>query len=88
MASEPYSYDLHLEKIKILKGLGDVDRLRGARERMSQLYPLTPALWIEWLEDEVKMMSVATEEEKQGVFNLCERAVKDYVCKELKHGNC
>ncbi len=81
MAAEPYSYDLYLEKIRILKELGELDRLRTVREKMSQLYPLSPNLWLEWLRDEQKMLSVATPEEKEYLYTLMERAVKDYTCK-------
>lgn len=48
---------------------------------MNVIYPLSPTLWIEWLQDEQKMLSVATDEEKEYVFTLMERAVKDYTCK-------
>lgn len=48
---------------------------------MSDLYPLSPSLWVEWLEDEMKMVSVSTDEEKEYVFGLMEKAVKDYACK-------
>ena len=40
-------------------------RLRKAREKWSQVFPLTGQLWLEWVADEQKI--TATEEEKANV---------------------
>lgn len=38
-------------------------------------------IWLDWLKDEIKMASENSEREK--VYELFERAVKDYICKFL-----
>lgn len=45
---------------------------------MAKQFPLTPELWIDWLEDEIKIAS--TDEENKAVLDLFERAVRDYLC--------
>uniref|UniRef100_A0A803VV56 Squamous cell carcinoma antigen recognized by T cells 3 n=1 Tax=Ficedula albicollis TaxID=59894 RepID=A0A803VV56_FICAL len=48
---------------------------------MSELFPLTEEIWLDWLKDEIKMASEISEREK--VYELFERAVKDYICPEI-----
>lgn len=36
-----YFYDGHTEMIKILRNTGELEKLREAREKMSQYFPLT-----------------------------------------------
>ncbi|NWH77211.1 SART3 protein, partial [Piaya cayana] len=38
-------------------------------------------IWLDWLKDEIKMASESSEREK--VYELFERAVKDYICPEI-----
>ncbi|KAL0271899.1 UNVERIFIED_CONTAM: hypothetical protein PYX00_005061 [Menopon gallinae] len=76
-----YLYQSHVELINVLKQLADLDRLRTARNRMAKEFPLTPELWIDWLEDEIKIAS--TDEENKAVLKLFDRAVKDYLSVEL-----
>lgn len=35
--------------------MGDIEKLRQAREAMSNIYPLTPAMWQEWAKDEISL---------------------------------
>jgi hypothetical protein len=35
--------------------MGDIEKLRQAREAMSELFPLTPAMWQEWAKDEASL---------------------------------
>lgn len=42
---------------------------------------LVSEIWLDWLKDEIKMASEISEREK--VYELFERAVKDYICKFL-----
>ncbi|KFM73371.1 Squamous cell carcinoma antigen recognized by T-cells 3, partial [Stegodyphus mimosarum] len=74
--ASPYTYDLHVQLISLCRKLGDLDKLRAAREKMSELFPLTPELWLDWLNDE-KTLAV-TSEQKEHLTQLFERAVKDY----------
>ena len=41
LSKNPYLYDTHIELIKLLKQLGELEQLRDARQRMSDLFPLT-----------------------------------------------
>ena len=41
LEDSPYSYNLHVEVVKLLRTQGDLDQLRRARERMSAVFPLT-----------------------------------------------
>lgn len=74
----PYLYDVHLEYIRALMKQGEfVDKIRHARERFSQYFPLTEALWTEWIQEELSYVSTAEEASK--VVALFERGVKDYL---------
>ncbi|XP_071448809.1 squamous cell carcinoma antigen recognized by T-cells 3-like [Hetaerina americana] len=76
-----YNYNLHLELIKVCEKLTDFDKLKKVRQRMSEIFPLTPALWMSWLKIE-KSIAVS-EDERKGVIALFDRAVKDYQSVEL-----
>lgn len=32
--------------------MGEIEKLRQAREAMSELFPLTPTMWQDWASDE------------------------------------
>ncbi|KAJ8312590.1 hypothetical protein KUTeg_009963 [Tegillarca granosa] len=74
---DPFQYDAHVELIKILREMGELERLRNAREKMSELFPLTPELWLDWLRDEIPIAT--TDDERRKIEQLFERAVKDYL---------
>ena len=67
--------------IEKLENCGELDLIRRARERMSQIYPLTPKLWLKWINDEIRIAS--TNDETSAVLKLFERAVSDYVSIDL-----
>ncbi|THD24534.1 Squamous cell carcinoma antigen recognized by T-cells 3 [Fasciola hepatica] len=72
----PNAYDLYTELIASLKQLGDLDQLTAARERMNAVYPLSPALWLDWIKD---ARSIAcTPDDKRQVECLFKRAIDDY----------
>jgi hypothetical protein len=48
---------------------------------MSQIFPLTPKLWLQWINDEIKIAS--NEVEKNNVLKLFDRSVNDYLSPEL-----
>ncbi|XP_001602582.2 squamous cell carcinoma antigen recognized by T-cells 3 [Nasonia vitripennis] len=81
LATDPYDYDTHKKLIEKLQSMGELERLRAARESMSQKYPLTTEIWLSWLRDEIKLAE--TSEEKKAVIELCERAVNDYLSVEI-----
>jgi hypothetical protein len=35
--------------------MGELEKLRQAREAMSELFPLTPSMWQEWAKDEASL---------------------------------
>lgn len=79
LTENPYNYTNHVALINKLQTIGELDRLRIARDNMSNLYPLNPELWLSWMRDEIKL--AITGEQKTEIVKLCERAVKDYTCK-------
>lgn len=86
LANDPYDYDAHKKLIEKLQSMGELLRLRAARESMSRQYPLTTEIWLSWLRDEMKLAD--TPEQKNAVMELCERAVNDYLCKYKNMKNC
>ncbi|XP_061116092.1 squamous cell carcinoma antigen recognized by T-cells 3 [Conger conger] len=76
-----FDYNCHVDLIKLLRQEGELLRLRRARQKMSELFPLTEEIWLDWLKDEIRM----TEEEpnRDKVNELFEKAVKDYICPEI-----
>nr|XP_003704670.1 PREDICTED: squamous cell carcinoma antigen recognized by T-cells 3-like [Megachile rotundata] len=81
LAQNPYDYASHISLINKLQRMGELERLRAARENMSTKYPLSPELWLSWMRDEIKLAT--TPEQKAEVVKLCERAVKDYLSVEV-----
>ena len=79
--TSPYNYQLHVDRIKLLRKCGEYEQLLLARKKMAELFPLTQDLWLSWLEDEQKFAD--TEEEHEHVEALFQRAVKDYMCPEI-----
>ncbi|XP_069565465.1 squamous cell carcinoma antigen recognized by T-cells 3 [Brachyistius frenatus] len=76
-----FDYNCHVDLIKLLKQEGEFIRLRKARQKMSELFPLTEEIWLDWLKDEIRL----TEEEpnREKVYELFEKAVKDYICPDI-----
>ncbi|XP_033027080.1 squamous cell carcinoma antigen recognized by T-cells 3 isoform X2 [Lacerta agilis] len=76
-----FDYNCHLDLIKLLHQEGELVKLRRARQKMSELFPLTEEIWLDWLKDEIRMASENSERDK--IYDLFERAVKDYICPEI-----
>ncbi|OAD52710.1 Squamous cell carcinoma antigen recognized by T-cells 3 [Eufriesea mexicana] len=81
LAENPYDYASHVALINKLQKMGELERLRIARENMNTKYPLSPELWLSWMRDEIKLAT--TPEQKAEVIKLCDRAVKDYLSVEV-----
>ncbi|KAL5708217.1 hypothetical protein ACHQM5_019036 [Ranunculus cassubicifolius] len=81
LIENPYLYDTHLEYIKGLRKLGEIEKLRVARESISRIYPLSPAMWQEWIRDEISLSS--GEEGFDVISELYERGVRDYLSVSL-----
>ncbi|XP_073528400.1 squamous cell carcinoma antigen recognized by T-cells 3 isoform X1 [Phyllobates terribilis] len=76
-----FDYNCHLDLIKLLRQEGELDRLRRARQKMSELFPLTEEIWLDWLKDEMKIAEDGSS--REAVYELFEKAVKDYICPEI-----
>ncbi|XP_043722052.1 squamous cell carcinoma antigen recognized by T-cells 3 isoform X2 [Telopea speciosissima] len=81
LAENPSSYETHVQYIKSLRRLGHIEKLREARESMNALFPLTPAMWQEWVKDEA---SLSTGPETSVVIEkLFERGLHEYLSVSL-----
>ncbi|KAF2354152.1 LSM-interacting domain [Trinorchestia longiramus] len=76
LSAWPRFYDGHVELIRALHSAGELLEAREAREQLNKHYPLSPELWLEWIQDE-KAVST-TIEERAFVSSLLDRATKDY----------
>ncbi|TWW60408.1 squamous cell carcinoma antigen recognized by T-cells 3 [Takifugu flavidus] len=76
-----FDYNCHVDLIKLLKQEGELFSLRKARQRMSELFPLTEEIWLDWLKDEIHLSEEEPNREK--LYELFERAVKDYICPDI-----
>ncbi|XP_038646289.1 squamous cell carcinoma antigen recognized by T-cells 3 [Scyliorhinus canicula] len=76
-----YDYNCHVDLIKLLRQEGELEKLRSARQKMSELFPLTEELWLDWLKDEIRMAGKASD--RENVYELFEKAIKDYICPEI-----
>uniref|UniRef100_A0A2N9GK08 Suppressor of forked domain-containing protein n=1 Tax=Fagus sylvatica TaxID=28930 RepID=A0A2N9GK08_FAGSY len=55
LSSNPSNYDAHVQYIKLLRKMGELEKLRQAREAMSELFLLAPYMWQEWAKDEASL---------------------------------
>ncbi|XP_056139542.1 squamous cell carcinoma antigen recognized by T-cells 3 [Lampris incognitus] len=76
-----FDYNCHVDLIKLLRQEGELLRLRKARQKMSELFPLTEEIWLDWLKDEIRLAQEEPSREK--INELFERAVKDYICPDI-----
>ncbi|KAM8961235.1 spliceosome associated factor 3, U4/U6 recycling protein [Pelodytes ibericus] len=76
-----FDYNCHVDLIKLLRQEGELERLRRARQKMSELFPLTEEIWLDWLKDEMKIAE--EDSNRENVYELFQRAVKDYICPEI-----
>ncbi|KAG0042584.1 Splicing factor [Gryganskiella cystojenkinii] len=73
----PNQYEQHLQLINLLKESTLLDELRDARENMSKTFPLTEALWLDWIKDESSI--AISEDDKKRILELYEKATADYL---------
>ncbi|XP_075070084.1 spliceosome associated factor 3, U4/U6 recycling protein [Mixophyes fleayi] len=76
-----FDYNCHVDLIKLLRQEGELERLRRARQKMSELFPLTEEIWLDWLKDEMKIEG--EDFSREAVYDLFEKAIKDYICPEI-----
>lgn len=77
LSRNPSNYDSHIQYIKLLRKMGEIDMLRKARESMSEIFPLTPTMWQEWAKDEITLCT--RPEAVPAIEKLYERGVSDYL---------
>ncbi|KAK0590803.1 hypothetical protein LWI29_031902 [Acer saccharum] len=77
LSNNPSNYDTHVQYIKVLRKMSEIEKLRQAREAMNEIFPLTPAMWREWARDETCLLN------EPGAFlaieKIYERGVSDYL---------
>jgi hypothetical protein len=76
--SNLYNYQSHIDYITLSRQYGNLEHLRVARQTMSEIYPLTPQLWLDWIHDE-KQLLISNTEENKDFIQLFERAINDYL---------
>ncbi|XP_054168370.1 squamous cell carcinoma antigen recognized by T-cells 3-like [Oppia nitens] len=76
-----YDYQKHMDLIDKLESCDELELIREARERMSRVYPLTPSLWLKWINDEIRIAT--TLDEKSNIIKLFDRAVNDYTSLDI-----
>ena len=83
LSENPYHYDSHVELVRLCRVSGDLEKTRAARVKMSELFPISEELWLEWVEDELPLVSTSIPEALQDLRELFERAVEDYLSVHL-----
>jgi hypothetical protein len=73
----PNLYDAHVQLIEVLRRCGMQERLGDARRAMHARFPLTEALWFDWVADE--LAAVEGPEDVPRIAAMFEDAVKDYL---------
>ncbi|KAH1015492.1 squamous cell carcinoma antigen recognized by T-cells 3 [Dendroctonus ponderosae] len=81
IADNKYLYESHVELVGIYKKLGELRSLREAFQRFHEYFPLTPALWMEWIN--VEKCLATTDKQKEFIIQLFDQAVEDYLSVEL-----
>jgi hypothetical protein len=76
--SNPYNYQAHIDYITLARKYTNLEHLRFARQTMSEIFPLTPQLWLDWIHDE-KLLLTKNSEENKDLIQLFERAINDYL---------
>ncbi|KAH8554229.1 hypothetical protein BGW37DRAFT_246875 [Umbelopsis sp. PMI_123] len=77
LAQQPWQYDAHVQLIQALRQVDMAEELEATRQRMREIYPLTEAMWLEWIQD-VKAIS-HDPENRERVKTLYLEAAEDYL---------
>ncbi|OQV16525.1 Squamous cell carcinoma antigen recognized by T-cells 3 [Hypsibius exemplaris] len=83
VANNPYDYESHVQLIKLARISGELEILRMARQRMSELFPLAEDLWRAWIDDEIKIHNKENAADVEKIKALYEKAVLDYLSVDL-----
>jgi hypothetical protein len=71
----------HSQYVELLRRCGLHARLRAAHERMASLFPLSEALWTDWVNDELGQVS--SHEDIERIRALFAQATGDYLSVNL-----
>mmetsp|Transcript_8038 Transcript_8038/g.16168 ORF Transcript_8038/g.16168 Transcript_8038/m.16168 type:complete len:874 (-) Transcript_8038:90-2711(-) len=74
----PWSYDAHASWVTALRTAGRFRDVRTARQAMAERFPMTPSMWHEWIDDEMKV-AFDTAEDRARVSALAQQATQDYL---------
>ncbi|KAM1226005.1 hypothetical protein PS2_044188 [Malus domestica] len=77
LSTNPANYDTHVQYVKILRQMADIEKLRQAREAMNQLFPLTPSMWQDWAKDDASLSTGS--DAFLAIEKLYERGVFEYL---------
>ena len=81
LKDNPNLYDTHVKYISKLRECRLWQRARVARQAMQQRFPLTEALWLEWLANEIG--EAGSQQDIDDIAKLFELAVDDYLSVDL-----
>ena len=81
LEQKPDLYDVHVQFIDVLRRCRMKERLREARRAMQARFPLSEALWLDWVTDELE--DTTSEQDVARVMQLLEDAHQDYVSVSL-----
>ncbi|CAF0786412.1 unnamed protein product [Didymodactylos carnosus] len=81
ITENPYNYQSYLDYIALSKKYNSLDHIRYSRQQMSDLFPLTEQLWLDWLKDEEDLLksSIDIEGDRLKLVQLYEKAINDYL---------
>jgi len=79
-AAQQGAYEASLALVKALRGAGELERLRDARERFASRFPLAEDVWSDWIDDEASLLTTHRSQEDRERFQaLLERSCADYL---------
>ncbi|XP_058825092.1 squamous cell carcinoma antigen recognized by T-cells 3 [Topomyia yanbarensis] len=79
--ADKYNYDNYVKLLEIAHQITDLDKIRQSAEIFASVYPLSPEIWLRWLEIEQGVAS--SSEQLQEVDKLFRRALGDYFSVEV-----
>lgn len=81
LEANPSHYDAYVQFIQVLRRCNMKERLREVRRAMQSRFPLSEALWLDWITDE--MDAVQSEQDIKKIEELLEVSHNDYLSVDL-----
>ncbi|XP_053692344.1 squamous cell carcinoma antigen recognized by T-cells 3 [Sabethes cyaneus] len=78
---DKYNYDNYVKLLDSAHRMTDLDKIRQSAEIFAAVYPLSPEIWLRWLDSEQRIASYA--EQWLEVVKLYRRALDDYFSVEV-----